>query len=106
MYIFELGLASEYFLSFMFCVNTVSLSVGSDILMREFGKRISVIHLIREGSAETCSSVLIQNMAGEKQAFKISDLRPVQREIAKSYLNRKDFLHTYPIFAAGRLIHI
>ena len=67
MYIFELGLAAEYFLSFMFCVNTVSLSVGSDILMREFGKRVSVIHLIREGSAETCSSVLIQNMAGEKQ---------------------------------------
>jgi hypothetical protein len=106
MYIFELGLASEYFLSFMFCVNTVSLSVGSDILMREFGKRISAIDLIRQGNEDTCSSVLIQNMAGEKLEFKISDLRPVQREIAKSYLNRKDFLHTYPIFADGRLIHI
>ena len=41
MYIFELGLAAEYLLSFMFFINTVSLSVGSDLLMREFGKRIN-----------------------------------------------------------------
>jgi len=58
-YFFELGLEAEYFLSFMFCVNTISLSVGSDILKREFGKRISSIHLIREGTVETCTSVLI-----------------------------------------------
>ena len=41
MYIFELGLAAEYLLSFMFFINTISLSVGSDLLMREFGKRIN-----------------------------------------------------------------
>jgi hypothetical protein len=65
MYIFEMGLASEFFLSFMFCVNTVSLSVGSDILMREFGKRVSEIQLTRMGSADFCYTVYITNMAGE-----------------------------------------
>ena len=39
--IFDSFLAAEYFLSFMFLVNTISLSVGSDLIMREFGKRIS-----------------------------------------------------------------
>ena len=46
-YFFELGLAAEYFLSFMFFVNTVSVSLGSDFLLKEFGKRISSIDLLR-----------------------------------------------------------
>jgi len=77
MYIFELGLVGEYFLSFMFFVNTVSLSVGSDILMREFGKRISSIYLLRLANDDSCGAVLIQNMAGEEQVFNILELRPV-----------------------------
>ena len=59
MYIFELGLAAEYLLSLLFFVNTVCLSVTPDILMKEFGKRISTIDLVRFENEELSEIVLI-----------------------------------------------
>ncbi len=90
----------------MFFVNTVSVSLGSDFLLKEFGKRISSIDLLRVQDDAVAYSIEIQNMAGESCIFAINDLVPVQREVAKTRLNRKDFLHTYPIFAEGQLIHV
>jgi hypothetical protein len=40
---FELGLTAEYFMSFMFFLNTLSVSYGSDMLIKEFGQRVSVV---------------------------------------------------------------
>ncbi len=47
---FDLALASEMLFSFLFICNTIFVSVGSDMLKKELGKRIMSIDLLRTGS--------------------------------------------------------
>lgn len=103
---FELGLTAEYFMSFMFFLNTLSVSYGSDILIREFGQRVSQVMLLRYNDANLATDIAVENMAGEVHIFPIEEVKPVQKEIAKSYLARKDVLKSYPVFMSGMLLYL
>ncbi len=45
-------------------------------------------------------------MAGELHIFPISEVKPVQKNVAKSYLDRKDILRSYPVFMSGMLLYL
>jgi hypothetical protein len=47
---FDLAIASEMLFSFLFICNTIFVSVGSDMIKKELGKRIMSIDLLRAGS--------------------------------------------------------